>query len=117
MSNRYDDLVLHLKLDDIDIAANTVSDSSPLQRRAAVHGADLVADDTFGACLNFDEQNDHVEVSNVDLSGAESAPTRSRGGSRWKPTLKARSWILLLGQAGHRLPSLVIKQRNRWGSG
>ena len=97
MSNRYDDLVLHLKLDDIDISANTVSDSSPLQRRAAVHGADLVADDTFGACLNFCEPDDYVEVSDIALSGANPAHTIEA----WialQAYPQARSWILLLGQ-------------------
>jgi hypothetical protein len=99
MSNRYDDLVLHLKLDDIDIKANTVSDSSNSKLSAAIEGADLVADDTFGACLNFDEQNDQVEVSNVGLSGVNPAHT-IEGWIKVEAYPKAKSWIALLGQAG-----------------
>ena len=75
MTNRYDDLVLHLKLDDIDFSTNTVSDSSNSHLTAKVQGATLVADDTFGACLNFDEQDDHVEVCNLGLSGENPAHT------------------------------------------
>ena len=99
MSNRHEDLVLHLKLDDIDIAANTVPDSSPLQRRASVHGADLVADDTFGACLKFDEPDDFVEVSDIALTGVNPAHT-IEAWIKLEAYPHARSWILLLGQEG-----------------
>ena len=98
MSNRYDDLVLHLKLDDIDIKAKTVSDSSNSKLSAAVQGADLVADDTFGACLNFDEQNDQVEVSNVGLSGENPAHTIESWIKVEAYPEKTKSFILLLGQ-------------------
>ncbi|HEY5814449.1 MAG TPA: LamG domain-containing protein [Terrimicrobiaceae bacterium] len=97
MSNRHDDLVLHLKLDDIDIATNTVPDSSPLQGRASVRGADLLADDTFGACLDFGEPDDYVEVSETALTGKNPAHTIEA----WiflQTYPQERSWILLLGQ-------------------
>jgi hypothetical protein len=71
MSNRYDDLILHLKLDDIDISTKTETtpDSSKSRCKAIVQGASLVADDTFGACLNLDGQDDYVEVSTLGLWG------------------------------------------------
>jgi hypothetical protein len=99
MSNRDADLVLHLKLDDIDIAANTVPDSSPLQKRALVHGADLVADDNFGACVNFDQPDDFVEVSDIALTGVNPAHT-IEAWIKLEAYPQARSWILLLGQEG-----------------
>ena len=97
MTNRYDDLVLHLKLDDIDFRTNTVSDSSNSHLTAKVQGATLVADDTFGACLNFDEQDDHVEVCNLGLSGENPAHT-IEGWFKVEAYPQARSWILVLGQ-------------------
>ena len=99
MSNRYDDLVLHLKLDDMEIVSNTVPDSSPLQKRASVHGADLVADDTFGACFHFSEPDDYVEVSDIALTGTNPAHT-IEGWIALEAYPQARSWILLLGQEG-----------------
>ena len=99
MNNRYDDLVLHLKLDDIDISTNMLSDSSKSGVKAKVHGATLVEDDTFGACLNFQGQDDHVEVSSVNLTGTN--PPHTIGGwIKMKTYPQARAWILLLGQEG-----------------
>jgi concanavalin A-like lectin/glucanase superfamily protein len=100
MSNRYDDLVLHLKLDDIDISTNTVPDSSNSHLNAKVHDASLVADDTFGACLDFDEQDDYVEVSNLGLSINPAHTIEAWIKVDGYP--KARSWILMLGRADER---------------
>src|ERR1700745_2913331 len=100
MSDRYDDLMLHLNLDDLDIRTKETPDSSKSGFKAIVSGADLVPDDTFGACLNFDQQDDQVEVSNVGLSG-ENPPHTIEGWIKIKAyPEKGRSWILLLGQAG-----------------
>src|ERR1700726_4094419 len=98
MSNRYDDLILHLKLNDID-STNTTPDSSKSGLKAKVNGASLVKDDTFGACLNFQGQADHVEVSSVDLAG-ENPPHTIEGRIKLEAYPQTvRSWILLLGQA------------------
>jgi hypothetical protein len=98
MGNRYDDLILHLKLDDID-STNTTPDSSKSGLKAKVNGASLVKDDTFGACLNFQGQADHVEVSSVDLAG-ENPPHTIEGWIKLEAYPQTvRSWILLLGQA------------------
>src|SRR5262245_54500602 len=99
MSNRYDDLVLHLKLDDIDLKKNTTPNSSNSHLSAAVQGVDLVEDDTFGSCVNFDGQNDQVEVSNLGFSGADSAHT-IEAWIKVEAYPQARAWILLLGQSG-----------------
>jgi len=112
MSNRYDDLILHLKLNDID-STNTTPDSSKSGLKAKVNGATIVKDDTFGACLNFQGQDDHVEVSSVDgLGNPETSGLMRRGtlaGDNPHHTIEgwikveaypnARSWLLLLGQA------------------
>ena len=99
MNNRYDDLVLHLKLDDIDISTNMLSDSSKSGLKAKVHGASLVEDDTFGACLNFERQDDHVEISSLDLTGANPPHTIEGWIKVQAYPEKAKSFILLLGQA------------------
>ncbi len=112
MSNRYDDLILHLKLNDID-STNTTPDSSKSGLKAKVNGATIVKDDTFGACLNFQGQDDHVEVSSVDgLGNPETSGLMRLGtlaGDNPHHTIEgwikveaypnARSWLLLLGQA------------------
>ena len=97
MSNRYDDLILHLKLNDID-STNTTPDSSKSGLKAKVNGATIVKDDTFGACLNFQGQDDHVEVSSVDLAGDNPHHT-IEGWIKVEAYPNARSWLLLLGQA------------------
>src|SRR4051794_7167225 len=99
MSNRYDDLVLHLELDDIDISNYTTPDSSKSGLKAEVNGASLVEDDTFGACFEFRAQDDRVEVSSVNLTGANPSHT-IEGWIKVKAyPEKAKLFILLLGQA------------------
>jgi hypothetical protein len=71
MSNRYDDLALHLKLDDIDLS----KDSSKFQCTAVVQGGSLAEDDTFGACLNFGGQNDRFTVNGIAIGGVNPAHT------------------------------------------
>jgi hypothetical protein len=99
MSNRYDDLVLHLNLDDIDISTSTTPDSSKSGLKAKVSGASLVEDDTFGACLSFQGQDDHVEVSSVNLTDTN-PPHTIEGWIKMETYPQARAWILLLGQEG-----------------
>src|SRR5260370_15029665 len=110
MSNKYDDLLLHLKLDDIDLSTNEVPDSSDSHRAGAVHGASLVADDTFGACLNFDEPDDHVEVADVGLAGNEAHTIE--GWIKVDTYPEARSWILLLGQSGDNAHHWLLNAEN-----
>jgi hypothetical protein len=110
MSNRYDDLVLHLKLDDIDISTDTVPDSSNSRLNAKVQGASLVADDTFGACLNLDGQDDYLEVSNLGLPGPNPAHT-IEGWIKVEAYLKATSWILHLGAQAPSPHWLLIADR------
>jgi Concanavalin A-like lectin/glucanases superfamily len=101
MSNKDDDLVLHLELDNIDTRNNTTSDSSKSGLKAEVHGADLAEDDTFGACLNFDEQDDYVEVSSLALPG-QNPPHTIEGWIKVKTyPEKEKSFILLFGQTDH----------------
>ena len=90
MSNRYDDLILHLKLNDID-STNTTPDSSKSGLKAKVNGATIVKDDTFGACLNFQGQDDHVEVSSVDGLGNPETSGLMRLGTTEKRSCDAHS--------------------------
>jgi Concanavalin A-like lectin/glucanases superfamily len=99
MSNRDDDLVLHLNLDHIDISTSTTPDSSKSGLKAKVHGASLVADDIFGACLSFQGQDDHVQVSSVNLTDTN-PPHTIEGWIKMETYPQARAWILLLGQEG-----------------
>jgi hypothetical protein len=94
-----DDLVLHLSLDDIDISTNMTPDSSKSGLKAKVSGASLVEDATFGACLNFKSQDDHVEVSSLGLAG-ENPPHTIEGWIKMETYPQAEAWILLLGQEG-----------------
>ena len=114
MSNRYEDLILHLKLNDID-STNTTPDSSKSGLKAKVNGATIVKDDTFGACLNFQGQDDHVEVSSVDLAGDNPHHT-IEGWIKVEAYPNARSLVTSPGASQRPLPSLVIKHRNRPGS-
>jgi hypothetical protein len=100
MANRNDDLILHLKLDDIDTDNKTVPDTSLAQRAGKVNGASLVADDIFGACLSFDGDNDDVAVSDTGLSDAN--PTHTlEAWIKVDANPRTRAWILLLGQKGN----------------
>src|SRR5271165_4501127 len=110
MSNRYDDLILHLKLDDID-STSTTPDSSQSRLKAKVNGATIVKDDTFGACLNFQGQDDHVEVSSVDLAGDNLHHT-IEGWIKVEAYPNARSWLLLLGQANDRSHHWLLNTEN-----
>jgi hypothetical protein len=111
MSNRYNDLVLHLNLDDIDTSTITTPDSSKSGLKAKVNGASLVEDDTFGACLNFEGQDDHVEISSLDLTGANPAHT-IEGWIKVKAYPQARSWILHLGQNGAQSHHWLLNTEN-----
>jgi hypothetical protein len=115
MSKRYDDLVLHLNLDDIDISTSTTPDSSKSGHKAKVNGARLVEDDTFGACLNFKRPDDHVEVSSLDLTGANPSHT-IEAWIKVEAYPQARSWILLLGQDAARSHHWLLNAENA-GSG
>ncbi|TBR61687.1 hypothetical protein B4U84_13160 [Westiellopsis prolifica IICB1] len=62
MSNGNDNLILHLKLD--EIVNNQALDSSNSQNNATVTGGvRLIPDDTFGSCLYFDGVNGEVVVA------------------------------------------------------
>ena len=74
MSNLDDNLQLHLKLDEVTNQNGTaiVEDASGNNHNGTVHGATLVADDTFGSCLSFDGTNDYVDCGsgNFQIKGS-----------------------------------------------
>ena len=98
MSSANDDLVLYLTLDDIQ-GTNQVLDSSNSKHPGTAQGATLVPDNVFGACLSFNGSNSYVEIADVGLGVGNPAHT-VEAWIKVDEYPSARSWILLLGQAG-----------------
>jgi hypothetical protein len=123
MANRSDDLVLHLKLDDINIDGKTGTVTTPDSARANRNGkvsgfklgdddsgAILVADDTFGACLILDGKRGDVEVSDAGL-GTGDPPHTIEAWIKVESVPDKRQWILLLGQEGKESHHWLLKPK------
>lgn len=69
MSDPNNGLGLYLTLDEIDFQDRETRalDASGKQHHGTVYGADLVPDDTFGACLSFDGVQDYVSVDQIHI--------------------------------------------------
>ena len=104
------DLIVYLKLDDINTRENTVADSFDPKMKGKVVGASLVPDDIFGACLSFDGNNDNVQIPDCALTGPNPAHTIEAWIKAEAPK-KGRSCILVLGQYGRGSHHWLLKPK------
>jgi len=96
MADINQDLILYLKLDNIDARNNTVLDSAQPDNYGMVNKARLVADDLFGSCLSFDGINSTLSTKEFNASGLKDHTLAA-----WiKAEEQDRAFILMLGQYG-----------------
>lgn len=101
MSHSKDNLVLHLKLDEIIEDGNTkkVIDISEKAHDCEFKGnPQVVQDETFGSCLSLDGTDDYVSCDNINL--AKSSFTLALWAKQESATQR---WDLVLGQGANKI--------------